>query len=430
MLTLYRLLAGLLCAPVLLLLHRRGRRNGEPRGRWRERTGRTPFAPEGGVAAWVHAVSVGEVQAARPVIDALITRHGERRVVVTVMTTTGSAQVRHLWGERVLHSYVPYDLSGFVRRFLDRVRPHLVVVMETELWPNTYRALAERGIPLVVANARLSPRSLRGYGRIGRLVRDTLRCASLIAAQSDADAERFRALGAPRVVVTGNVKFDLSVPEVQRAAGRALRQRIGERRPVWVAASTHDGEEATALAAHEQVLAWHPDALLILVPRHPQRFDAVARAVANRSMQWRRRSRIDADGLPADCRVLLGDSMGEMFCYLAAADVAFVGGSLVEVGGHNVLEPAAIGLPVLFGPHMFNFVDSRRLLLDAGGAVEIDNGQMLAAEVGALLSDAGRRAAIGDAAARAVAANRGTVARLMRELDTLQAEDAPEAGAP
>lgn len=408
----YTLLTALLQPLALLLLTLRGRHRGEPAGRWWQRLGWAPRQADG-IPVWVHAASVGEVRAAAPIIAALLARHGDGRVLLTTLTATGAEEAQRAWGDRVRHAYLPFDMPGNVRRFLDRSRPRLAMIMETELWPNLYAALAARGIPLLIANARLSPDSMRRYRRVAGLVRAVLGHCTLVAAQSQADAERFRMLGARRVEVMGNVKFDVEVPEAQRREGEALRQRLGATRPVWIAASTRDGEEEMVLEAHRAVLGWQPQALLILVPRHPQRFAGVARGLARSGLRWLANSELLAGRAPGDCQVLLGDSMGEMFRYLAAADVAFVGGSLVEVGGHNLLEPAALGLPVLFGPHMFNFFDARRLLLEVGAGREVPTPGALAAEVAALLATPTRRAAMGAAGREAIETNRGAVARLL-----------------
>lgn len=414
---LYTLLLYLLTPFVLLRLLWRSRELVDYRRRWNERFGFVARAAQP-VAVWVHAVSVGESLAALPLIRALVVRHGAGRVLVTTTTPTGSARVREALGDQVLHTYAPYDLPDVVARFLGRMRPQRVVVMETELWPNLFRALARRRIPLTVANARLSPRSFRGYSRVRGFAASTLADCTQIAAQSEADAERFRALGAPRerVAVMGNIKFDQAMPEAQVELGRRLRTAIGAQRPVWIAASTHEGEEQAALEAQRELLGALPDALLILVPRHPQRFDGVARQIEKAGLAYARRSRLEPQDALDGRSVLLGDSMGEMFAYFSASDVAFVGGSLVPVGGHNVLEPAALGLPVLFGPHMHNFVAARELLLDARGAIEVRE-RSLGTTVRELLGDAAKRRATGDAARAAVQANRGALLRLLDLLD-------------
>lgn len=428
---LYSVLLYLLMPLVLLRLLWRG---WAQRAYWRripERFGFVPRVP-GGVGVWVHAVSVGESVAALPLIRRLLDENPQRRVLVTTTTPTGSERVRAALGERVLHTYAPYDLPGAVARFLRRMQPARVVVMETELWPNLFAALARRRVPIVIANARLSPRSFAGYRRVRGFAKATLAHCAAIAAQSEADAGRFRALGADpaRVHVPGNLKFDLEMPEEMVRVGQALRQRWGAARPVWIAASTHEGEEEAALRAHRILLSRFPQAVLILVPRHPQRFDAVARAVEKSGLRGARRSAVTlpapfrpgatpeqrpAAGGPAltEVQVLLGDSMGELPIYLGASDIAFVGGSLVEVGGHNVLEPAALGLPVLFGPHMFNFENARALLLEHGAAREVPEMLALEPALAALFQDASARAAMGRAGREVLRANRGALQRLV-----------------
>jgi 3-deoxy-D-manno-octulosonic-acid transferase len=418
---LYLFLLYLLTPLILLRLLWRSRQIRGYRERLGERFGFVPTVPrDAGIAVWVHAVSVGESLAAMPLIRRLVERHGERRVWVTTTTPTGSERVSSMLGDKVIHTYAPYDLPGSVGRFLERVRPRQVVIMETELWPTLFRALRRRGIPLTIANARLSPRSFEGYSRVAGFTRDVLGDTTRIAAQSQADAERFASLGAPTVSSIGNLKFDIDPPAPQIQAGQALRARLvggdGDtaRRPVWIAASTHEGEEAAAIEAHRRVRQTHPDALLLIVPRHPQRFDEVARRLEHSGLAFERRSRIDrVAGHEAALPVLLGDSLGEMWMYLAASDVAFVGGSLVPVGGHNVLEPAALGLPVLFGPHMHNFVAARDLLLGCASAVQVGDGDALARALVELLDDPDRCMRMGEAGKVAVLSNRGALEKLL-----------------
>lgn len=408
---LYTFLLYLLTPVVLLRLLWRSRELADYRRRWGERFGFVPRAPDG-VAVWVHAVSVGESLAALPLIRALVAEHGAGRVWVTTTTPTGSARVRDSLGTQVRHSYAPYDLPDAVARFLARVQPRQVVVMETELWPNLFRALSRRRIPLVIANARLSPRSFAGYSRVRGFASATLAGCTHIAAQSEADAERFRALGAAssRVSVMGNIKFDLELPQAQIEQGRALFGSAAG--GTWIAASTHEGEDEIALRAHAELRRTRPQSRLILVPRHPQRFDAVAKLIEQHGFTCVRRS---AGGAFENAPVLLGDSMGEMLAYYAAADVACVGGSFVPVGGHNVLEPAALGLPVVFGPHMHNFVAARDLLLARGAAVQI-GADALASQLIALLGDRCRREEMGEAGRAAVEANRGALRKLQAVL--------------
>lgn len=412
--TLYTLLLTLFTPLIVLRLWWKGRVQPAYRQRIGERFGRVPAHP---VAVWVHAVSVGESLAALPLIEALIARHGERRVWVTTTTPTGSERVRAALGTRVMHSYAPYDLPWIVSRFLQRVQPRQVVVMETELWPNLFSALRASGIPLTIANARLSPRSFKGYSRVAGFAREVLANVTTVAAQSALDAERFSALGAPDVKVVGNLKFDLALPTEPHPLTATIARLWNADRATWVAVSTHEGEEEVVLDAHHRLLQHDAYALLILVPRHPQRFDDVAARIRAKGMACVRRSALpenpDFSGQRHPTPVLLGDSMGEVMAYLAAAQVAFVGGSLVPVGGHNVLEPAALGRPVIFGPHMHNFLAARELLLGVEAALEVRDAAELDETVQALLRDADRRQRMGEAGRAAVAANRGALQRLL-----------------
>jgi len=368
---------------------------------------------------WIHAVSVGEVQAAAPLVRTLLKRHPGVPLVLTTMTPTGSDRVRALFGESVVHSYVPYDLAGAVRRFFNWAQPSLAIIMETELWPNLYHECGQRQVPLVLASARVSLRSVRYYRLVIPLFRNTLANGIVIAAQTEADADRFCLLGANPTLtrVTGNIKFDFELPAEIAAHGRELRDQQARNRPVWVAASTHDGEEIAALDAHARVLERHPGALLILVPRHPERFAPVAALLESRGISYVTRSSRALAG-PAT-QVLLGDTMGELTTFYAAADVAFVGGSLVRIGGHNLLEPVALGVPVVTGPHNENAADIAELLFDCGAALMVRDWAGLAAEVSWLFGDESERRKRGVAGSQAIAANRGTLARLLSLVDPL-----------
>ncbi|MEO8223770.1 MAG: lipid IV(A) 3-deoxy-D-manno-octulosonic acid transferase [Gammaproteobacteria bacterium] len=372
-----------------------------------------------GASIWVHAVSVGEVQAAAPLVQALLARHPGVPLVLTTMTPTGSERVRALFGTTVIHSYVPYDLAAGVRRFFDWARPSLAIIMETELWPNLYHECGQRRVPLVLASARVSLRSVGRYQRLIPLFRDTLANGILIAAQTPGDAARFRSLGAnpARTHVTGNIKFDFELPPDVISRGKAWRDRQAGSRPVWIAASTHEGEEVAVLDAHERVLEQNPSALLILVPRHPERFAQVAALLDSRGIRYVKRS----SGLLADpgTAVVLGDTMGELTTFYAAADVAFVGGSLVRIGGHNLLEPASLALPVVTGPHNENAADIAELLVDCGSALVVPDWAGLAAEVGWLLRDPAERHKCGTAGQQAILANRGALDRLLALVDPL-----------
>lgn len=410
-LSLYSWILRLALPLVLLRLYWRSLRAPLYRRRVAERLALVDTPP---ADVWVHAVSVGEVQAAERLVRHLLERDPPLRVLVTTTTPTGAARLADLFGERVVHRYTPYDLPGIVGRFLARVRPRLLIVMETEIWPNTLDLCARRGIPAILANARLSARSARGYARLAGLTRRTFACFDRIAAQSESDAGRFVDLGADpaRITVTGSVKFDLrQTPDLAGLTG-SLRRLWGAERPVWVAASTHEGEERQVLEAHRQVLARLPRALLVLVPRHPERFERVAALVARQGFGLARRSRDQVCG--PETQVFLGDSMGELAAMLAGADVAFIGGSLVPTGGHNLLEAAAVGVPVVVGPHTFNFAAISELMLNEGAAIRIADASGLAEAVTAWLADGAERARVGELGRTLVERNRGALDRLVR----------------
>lgn len=408
----YTLLLYLLAPLVMLRLWRRGRKEAGYREHIGERFGHFD-GPSLEGCIWVHAVSVGETRAAQPIIEQLLARYPNRALLLTNMTPTGRETGRQLYGDRVVQCYLPYDFPGAVRRFLDHHRPALGLVMETEVWFNLIHACAERGVPLHLVNARLSDKSYRGYARLGPVVARGLNELRLIAAQSASDADRFRALGARDVRVTGNVKFDISPESSLIESGRQWRDRLGSHRPVFLAASTRDGEEPLLLDVLARIAV--PNLLTIIVPRHPQRFDEVARMLDERGIRYRRRS----SGLmpDADCAVWLGDSMGEMTAYYAVCDVAFVGGSLRPFGAHNLVEPCALGKPVVIGPSVFNFQEAVELGVAAGAVVQVRDAIVLAAEVQALLMDSTRAAQMGTAGAAFARAHRGAVDRLIELLD-------------
>ncbi len=369
-------------------------------------------------AIWLHAVSLGEMSAAAPLVRALRSRYPESPLALTSATPTGRARARSLFGDTVDVRFLPYDTPGAVARFLDRVRPRLAVIMETELWPNLFKECERRGVPLVLASARLSAKSVSRYRRLGRLFRDIFSASSLIAAQTALDAERFIAIGAQsaRTHVMGNIKFDVELSAGVVDQGRELRAAFGGVRPTWIAGSTHAGEEEQVLAAHDELRG---GTLLILVPRHPDRFRAVAELLSSRGVRFTRRS---SGVLPdAATQVVLADSVGELAVLYAAADAAFVGGSLVPIGGHNLLEPAALGLPVLTGPYQSNAQDIARLLVQQGAALQVADAQELAAALARLLADPEERRRIGAIGRHIVESNRGSVARLLDLIEPLTA---------
>jgi 3-deoxy-D-manno-octulosonic-acid transferase len=401
-----------LAAPVAFAVQAwKGLRDPAYRDRLGERFGRTHVRTDRSV--WVHAVSVGEVQAAAALIRALAKQYADRDLIVTTGTPTGAQRVQALFGSAVRHVYLPYDTPGAVRRFLDRIRPQVAIVMETEVWPNLFRECARRRIPLIIASARLSETSVRRYRWLAGLFRDALAHDIEIAAQTQQDAERFVSVGAnpARTHVVGNVKFDLEIDATTRERGRALRADLFPNREVWAAGSTHAGEEELVLEAHERLRERHPHALLLLAPRHPQRFDQVKALLQSRSIEFVARS--SSSVLAPTTSVLLIDTLGELMMFYSAADVAFVGGSLVPIGGHNLLEPAALALPILTGPHNFNAPEIARALFDCGGALEVRSSDELAAVVEKLFSDQAERTRVGSAAYECVAKNRGALDRLL-----------------
>jgi 3-deoxy-D-manno-octulosonic-acid transferase len=378
---------------------------------------------------WIHAVSVGEVRAAQPLVRELAERYPDHPLLITTMTPTGSAQVRKLFNDRVAHCYAPYDYPSVVRRFLDRARPMLAIVMETELWPNIFHQCRARSIPVFVTNVRMSESSMRKYQRFASLARATLQQVTRFAAQSLADAQRLLTLGAApeSVEVTGSIKFELSAGASLRESAEVLRLAWGLDRPVWLAASTHQGEEEMVLAALAQLKRHKRFAnmLLVLVPRHPERFATVARLCRKSGFRIALRSETPG-AVAADVEILVGDTMGELQLFFGAADVAFIGGSLVPTGGHNLLEASAVGKPVVFGPHMFNFQEISQMTLERGAGVQVQAPSGLAAAVSDFLGNANRRDSAGEAGRKMVEENRGALAANMRILEQLLGNGRPD----
>lgn len=414
--TLYTILLYLIQPLIWLRLWLRGRKAPAYRRRWSERYGfcAEKVKPNG---IMLHSVSVGETLAAIPLVRALRHRYPSLPITVTTMTPTGSERVRSAFGNDVYHVYLPYDLPCALKRFFDQVNPKLVIIMETELWPNLITELHRRDIPLVIANARLSERSAAGYKKISSLTRRILRRTTLIAAQNQEDGERFIDLGLQRshLAVTGSLKFDISVTPELAARAVALRRQWASRRPVWIATSTHEGEEAIILAAHRELLNRFPDLLLILVPRHPERFPTTQALTQSLGFSYTLRS---SGEVPAvDTQVVIGDTMGELMMLYGIADIAFVGGSLVERGGHNPLEPAAHAIPVLMGPHTFNFKDICLKLSEAGGLITVKDADSIVKEVNSLLTDEDYRLYYGRHAVEVLHQNQGALQRLLTLLE-------------
>ncbi|MCG6221587.1 lipid IV(A) 3-deoxy-D-manno-octulosonic acid transferase [Vibrio diabolicus] len=352
----YTLLLAL-ASPILLFGLYKSKPNKPKFGpRWKEHFGITPKLNTDQRPIWIHAVSLGESIAAAPLIKALKQQNPEQTILVTTTTSTGAEQVEKL-GNLVEHRYMPIDFSFAVKGFLKATNPKQMLIIETELWPNTLNTVHKAGIPITVVNARLSEKSCNNYAKVQALFNLLHPCLTQVLCQAESDADRFERLGVERkkLSVTGSIKFDIQISDDVKAKGKALRSALGEHRPVWIAASTHKGEDEQVLEAHKQVLESHSDALLILVPRHPERFDSVFELCQKHSFETIRRT--SQSDVAESTQVYLGDTMGEMLILIGAADVCFMGGSLVgdKVGGHNVLEPAALGVPVITGPSYFNF---------------------------------------------------------------------------
>ncbi|MEW6133046.1 MAG: lipid IV(A) 3-deoxy-D-manno-octulosonic acid transferase [Pseudomonadota bacterium] len=403
----YRLLQWLLLPFILLRLFWRGLKE---RGYWQHVSERFGLGTVPQThAVWIHAVSVGEVRAAAPLIEHFLAQG--KAVLVSCMTPAGRATAERLCGARAQVRYLPYDYSWAMRRFFRNARPACGIIMETELWPNLVREAKRAGVPLYLVNARLSEKSSAGYRRIAALTREMLQSFAAVAAQTEADAARLRQLGADKAMVAGNLKFDVELPPGQLDLGRHFKELAGPR-PIWLAASTRAGEEKLILQAFKN--AAPPEALLVLVPRHPQRFDEVAALVLGMELSLQRRS----DGTPvgSTTRVWLGDSLGEMFAYYAAADCALIGGSLLPYGGQNLIEACAVGCPVLVGPHTENFQQATEDALAQGAALRVANAEAWVATAARLDGDATARQRMGDAGKRFTAAHKGAAERLVKML--------------
>ncbi|MBU9853193.1 lipid IV(A) 3-deoxy-D-manno-octulosonic acid transferase [Rahnella aceris] len=412
----YNIIIYLIQPLIWIRLLLRSRKSPAYRKRWAERYGFCKGkVVSGGIM--LHSVSVGETLAAIPLVRALRHRYPSLPITVTTMTPTGSERVQSAFGKGVHHVYLPYDLAGSVNRFLDEVNPKLVIIMETELWPNLISALHRRKIPLVIANARLSARSAKGYQKLGKFIRTILQRITLIAAQNQEDGERFLSLGLKRnqLAVTGSLKFDISVTPELAAKAIALRSQWASRRQVWIATSTHEGEETLLLEAHKELLKAHPNLLLILVPRHPERFPIACELTRKAGLSFIQRS---SGEVPSSAtQVVIGDTMGELMLLYGIADLAFVGGSLVDRGGHNPLEAAAHAIPVLMGPHTFNFKDICAKLAQDDGLITVTDTASLVKEISTLLTDEDYRLYYGRHAVEVLHQNQGALQRLLHLLE-------------
>ena len=368
---------------------------------------------------WVHAVSVGEVQASVPLIRSMIERYPDQEIVMTTVTPTGAARVAALFGDKVQHSYIPFEFPNAIRSFFSAIKPRVAMIMETEIWPNLYRGCGLRKIPLILVSARISPKSIRGYRKLLPLIRDTLSHGIIIAAQTQADADRFIELGAnpARTTVTGNIKFDVELGRKVASDGKMLRDALFGERAVWIAASTHDGEEQQVLSAHRTLLENHPRLLLVLVPRHPERFAGVRDLIENQAFNVI--SRTEKQPCDESTEIFLVDTMGEVPLFFAASDIAFVGGSLVPVGGHNLLEPAAQGLPIITGPHLFNSQEIADDFINLGACRVVADEVELATEVANLIDDPAAAGEMGQRGLTLLEQNRGSLERLLVLLEPL-----------
>lgn len=409
---LYTLAIILLLPWALLHLLWRSRKQPEYLHHWGERFGFYPDLPAAPVI-WIHAVSVGETRAAQPLVAELAKRYPQHEILFTHMTPTGRTTSEEVFGENVRRVYLPYDTPWAVERFLNHFRPAIGVIMETEIWPNLVAACRHRKIALLLVNGRLSERSARRYAAVPSLTRGALAALGAVAAQGEEDAKRLTALGARDVVVTGNMKFDITPPAEQLFLGASLRAQFGMR-PVFLAASTREGEEALILDALRRKPM--PEMLLVIVPRHPQRFDAVTALAASRGFKAQRRS-ADEPVLP-ETAVLIGDSMGEMFAYYAACDVAFIGGSLQDYGSQNLIEACAVGAPLLVGPSTFNFADAARQAIACGAARQVADSDELVASAADLLKDKETRAAMGAAGRAFAERHRGATFRTLELIES------------
>jgi 3-deoxy-D-manno-octulosonic-acid transferase len=389
--------------------------------RWREHFGFTPrLAATKKPVVWFHAVSVGETLAVTPLIKQFAAENSNTEILITTTTPTGAEQAAKL-SEIAQHRYMPLDFGFAVKRFLRVIKPSHMIIVETELWPNTLHCVANAGVPITVVNARLSERSCARYQKVQPLFDVIAPTITNLCCQFDDDARRFERLGiaTERIQVTGSVKFDIQVTEQQIEQGRALRAKLGQDRPVWIAASTHQGEDEQLLAVHKQLLSTHPTLLLVIVPRHPERFNNVAKLCKSQGFTRAKRSKL-ISALPSETSVVVGDTMGEMMSYLAASDVCFMGGSLLgnKVGGHNLLEPAALGIPSLTGPSYFNFTDITEQLVNNKGTMVCESTEQIVSAVSKLITEPSLAIAMGDANKHTVSQNQGALRRTLDSLAT------------
>ena len=412
MMLLYRVLINLAIPFGIVGLALRGFKNPAYWARWRERFGGVPneIQAQAPFDLWIHAVSVGEARAAAPLVNRLLSEKPGHKILVTTTTPTGSSMVQLMLTNKVAHCYFPYDLGWAMQRFIRSVQPRLALIMETEIWPNMVAAVKRFGGCLVYTNVRLSERSYLGYAKFPSIVKPTLELVDHFAVQGDLDAKHLQALGVPsnKITKTGSIKFDVNVPPSLRESAEVLRRQLGQDRLIWIAGSTREGEEGRIIKTYKRLKEEFPSLLLLLVPRHPERFDQIARKVQRKGLQCTRRT----EGLPqlsAETDVYLGDTMGELSLMYASSDVAFVGGSLVSMGGQNILEPAALGIPVVFGPHMFNFPEISRWTVKEGAGRMVQDSTELVEVVGELLRNPSLRDEMGSRGLAMIEAHKGAL---------------------
>ncbi len=381
------------------------------RAKWHERFGFINWKNSNKPLIWIHAVSVGEVNAAKPIVSFLLKKYPHYQIIITTVTPSGANTVLQCYDDNVKNFYLPYDAPFCVRKFIQKINPSILITMETEIWPNLYQTCHYANVPIFIVNARLSQKSMKGYQLVSTLTKNTLKFVDKIAAQTEVDAERFIALGAQheKVSVVGNLKFDIAIPQSIKEEAEPLRHYFSVNRPVWMAASTHPGEEEIILNAHKRILSKYPDAILILAPRHPERSEKLS--LLCKKMNFSLVRRTEEISFDSNHNVFLLDTLGELQLYYAASEVAFVGGSLVNTGGQNMLEPASLNLPIITGPYAYNFFEVSRLLLENEALLLAANDEQLALNVIELLSDANRRHVMGERAKAVILVNRGSSER-------------------
>lgn len=414
--TLYTSLFFLALPVIVLRLIWRGLKAPDYFKRWPERFGKVATLPNDKPVIWLHAVSVGETEACKPLIKALQTQYPQHTLLITTMTPTGSARVKQSFKDSVAHCYLPYDLPFAMNAFLDATHPEFGIIMETEIWPNMVQSCHKRDIPLVLVNARMSERSHKGYLRFGNFTQSILNKFTFIAVQNATDAKRIQSLGVKkeRVFTVGNLKYEITLPPSLNQQAEAMRNMWDRKRPVWIAASTHEGEDELILNASRQVRGHFPDLLLIIVPRHPERFDRVTALCQKSGFVTLRRS--ENKPCSSNVQVLMIDTMGELMLFYGCADVAFVGGSLVPHGGHNMLEPAALGKPSITGPHYFNFTVIAKQFLEHKALLEVEDTEALAKAVIELLQSPTKRDEMSTAGLELIRHSQGASDRILNLL--------------